>query len=429
MQRFSTPEEVFGPVSIKELKNDNYTRITDNYLPTADIAFLDEIWKSSPAILNTLLTIINERRFKNGRYLEEVPLKAIIAASNEFPTPNSGLEALYDRFIVRLCVYPTKNKDNFHKVVSNNKVSSFVEVSQPLSNSEWEMLIELANGVDVPDDVFAFLDQIRDAVNEYNKAENVQPIYISDRRWQKAIFIVKTASMLSGRSQIAPMDLYVLKHCLWSSLEDQVVINDIIDSVLSSYNPYTSSRLSAWIKEYRQIVDETESLFSKYGKRDTFKIEGKDCYKVNVGSNGFLSSKKTYYIPVDQVSECKHYLAMSDSNNSVQYFVKTNDGSRVEIVIDGQNKNFPLFKGPGITDPNLLRPYRINLENKINELDRMIQSTESDIVSLKNGKGSPFVEYKCNDQALSNMQNDLLKMKDKRVDAVKYLDKIKSNEY
>jgi len=113
MQRFSTPEEVFGPVSITELKKDNYKRKTKGFLPQSDFAFLDEIWKSSPAILNTLLTIINEKLFRNGTETESVPLKALIAASNETPPQGQGLEALYDRFLVRLYIPPMEGKEKF----------------------------------------------------------------------------------------------------------------------------------------------------------------------------------------------------------------------------------------------------------------------------------------------------------------------------
>ena len=119
MQRFSTPEDIFGPISLEELKNDKYIRKIDGYLPDADFAFLDEIWKSTPAILNTLLTIINERVFKNGSEEVKVPLKALISASNETPPEGQGLEALYDRFIVRLIVNNIKNRDNFEKILEN----------------------------------------------------------------------------------------------------------------------------------------------------------------------------------------------------------------------------------------------------------------------------------------------------------------------
>lgn len=97
MNRFTTPEEIFGPVSIRELKTeDRYVRKTDGFLPSADFGFLDEIWKSSPAILNTLLTILNERKFRNGDKVEDVPLKAIVAASNEIPQPGQELKRLCD---------------------------------------------------------------------------------------------------------------------------------------------------------------------------------------------------------------------------------------------------------------------------------------------------------------------------------------------
>ena len=109
LNAYTTPDEVFGNVSLKGLNGELpeckdkevYRRLTEGMLPEADIAFLDEIWKANSTILNSLLTIVNERKFHNGNEVKDVPLKALFTASNELPAKGQGLEALYDRLILR----------------------------------------------------------------------------------------------------------------------------------------------------------------------------------------------------------------------------------------------------------------------------------------------------------------------------------------
>lgn len=103
LTRFSVPEELFGPLSMKGLENDEYVRQIDGYLPTATVAFVDEVFKANSAILNSLLTILNERLFDNGNKRVEVPLLCLVGASNELPE-SEELDALYDRFLLRSCV-------------------------------------------------------------------------------------------------------------------------------------------------------------------------------------------------------------------------------------------------------------------------------------------------------------------------------------
>ena len=114
MSRFSTPDEIFGPVSISKLKEEDcYERVTSGFLPEAEVVFLDEIWKAGPAIQNSLLTVLNEKIYLNGNQELQLPLKGIIAASNELPAKNEGLEALWDRFLLRYVVNPIDQKQNF----------------------------------------------------------------------------------------------------------------------------------------------------------------------------------------------------------------------------------------------------------------------------------------------------------------------------
>jgi MoxR-like ATPase len=108
LTKFTTVEEVMGPVSLTALKADRYRRVTTGRLPEAEVCFIDEIWKASSAILNTLLKVLNERVFENDGEAVRVPLKLCVSASNEWPSPDSGKEltALLDRFLFRKSVRP-----------------------------------------------------------------------------------------------------------------------------------------------------------------------------------------------------------------------------------------------------------------------------------------------------------------------------------
>ena len=101
LTKFSTPEEVFGPLSLKGLEQGVYERITTSKMPEANLVFLDEIFKANSAILNSLLTLINERLFYNNGSPVQVPLMSVIGASNEYPEEEEGLDALFDRFLLR----------------------------------------------------------------------------------------------------------------------------------------------------------------------------------------------------------------------------------------------------------------------------------------------------------------------------------------
>ena len=118
MSRFSTPNEIFGPISISRLKNDDrYERLTTGYLPVADVVFLDEIWKAGLSIQNILLTVINEHIFHNGGQIMRTPMKVLIAASNELPAKDEGLEALWDRFLVRMVSNCIESDASFFKMI------------------------------------------------------------------------------------------------------------------------------------------------------------------------------------------------------------------------------------------------------------------------------------------------------------------------
>jgi MoxR-like ATPase len=217
LTRFTTPEEIFGPLSLRALENDEYKRCTEGFLPKASVAFLDEIFKANSAILNTLLTILNERQFDNGAGLREAcPIRCVIAASNEMPESDE-LDALFDRFLLRKEVLS----------VSDDGVVQMLGLSRPgespcddakacdLTFADGidkvvEALSMAASTVEMDSDICFLLRDLR------MHARDELDMDISDRRLVKAARLLKISAASHGRRKVDPIDCLILQHVAWN---------------------------------------------------------------------------------------------------------------------------------------------------------------------------------------------------------------------
>ena len=258
MSRFSTPDEIFGPVSIQKLKtSDTYERAVEGYLPTADVVFLDEIWKAGPAIQNTLLTVINEKIFRNGNREMHLPLKLLVAASNELPAKGEGLEALWDRFVIRIESRPIKLEKNFRAMLleaptdflgptdftdsTDSSGSMGKSDSADFSDlkitaeeyAEWtERIDKIGVKIEVLDAISAIRKSLR-AVNVDEAAER-RNIYVSDRRWKNIVRLLRTSAFMQDREEVDICDLLPIYHCLWQEPEERDAIRNIVIRALFS---------------------------------------------------------------------------------------------------------------------------------------------------------------------------------------------------
>ena len=232
MSRFSTPDEIFGPVSIQKLKSsDTYERAVDGYLPTADVVFLDEIWKAGPAIQNTLLTVINEKLFRNGNREMHLPLKLLVAASNELPAKGEGLEALWDRFVIRIESRPIKKESNFRAMLLEVKSEERrVKNSNAITAEEYAEWSENINKIGVKEEVLDVISVIRKSLRAVNvdEAAERRNIYVSDRRWKNIARLLRTPAFMQDREEVDCCDLLPIYHCLWQEPEERDAIRTIV---------------------------------------------------------------------------------------------------------------------------------------------------------------------------------------------------------
>ncbi|HMW23001.1 MAG TPA: AAA family ATPase [Burkholderiaceae bacterium] len=232
LTKFSTPEELFGPLSIAALKADRFQRNTEGYLPTVRMAFLDEIFKASSSILNALLTILNERVYHNGPQVQNVPLQALIAASNELPTDQEELGALYDRFLVRVFV---------DYVGAHSLSKLFAPTTEPelhpadrITPAELEQIRRTAPEVAFPPELIQAVQDIWAAHREAFKEDRRESL--SDRRLKKVIHLLRVSAATNGRQAVDLSDLMLLKDCLWNHADNAVKVRELVLGTLRRHS-------------------------------------------------------------------------------------------------------------------------------------------------------------------------------------------------
>lgn len=249
INKFTTPEEVFGPVSIKALKEDIYRRVTTNKLPEADVAFIDEVFKASTAILNTLLKILNERTYDVGDGTSiKVPLKLCVAASNEWPAPETHkeLSALFDRFLIRKAVLPVRTAAGRERLLWNDDHTP--KLSTTITAEELESARRHAG-------VLAYTDEAMDALTTVLRDLRKEGVIPGDRRQHKAVKLARAFAWLQGATQVEPEHLEVLSHVLWDDPQEQPQV--VARTIARIANP-SGMQISSLLLEAEEVLAATD---------------------------------------------------------------------------------------------------------------------------------------------------------------------------
>lgn len=225
LTKFSTPEELFGPISLKALEADRYARLTVGMLPSAHLAFIDEIFKSNSAILNALLAIMNERVFHNDGGAQACPLITLFGASNELPEGRE-LEATFDRFLLRYDVQYLLRASSLRSIFRAGEP----RVTSSFSVADLDAARQAVAAVELTDSTVEKLIEIRDLCRS-------EGVVASDRRWKKMLSVVKANAWLAGEATTNTEDLLILSHTLWRDPKDKSKIAQLVGQIA---DPITS---------------------------------------------------------------------------------------------------------------------------------------------------------------------------------------------
>jgi MoxR-like ATPase len=236
LTRFSEPNEIFGPVDIKAFREGTFVRRVEAMLPDAEIVFLDEIFKSNSAILNALLSILNERRFFTGSATIHVPLCSLFGATNEVPN-DEALSAVFDRFLVRA---QSENLESFHfHGLVQRGLRAEAEALAPAppgaAPAPLVSLAEIRRAQAKLPQLMQFSEEFLAGYKGLVFQIRSEGVTLSDRRVVKLLKLFAASALVDGRAAANEGDFFVLRH-VWNSVDQIPLLEDIVNPVLDKHH-------------------------------------------------------------------------------------------------------------------------------------------------------------------------------------------------
>ena len=225
LTKTSSPEELWGSYSIKELEKGNFVRNTKNTLAEAHVGFIDEVFKCNSAVLNGLLGIMAQRTFRNGSSSPQpTPLKLLVGASNEMPDGgvDGDLSALWDRFEMRFVTEYIKDERSFAKLLAMTEaLEPTVRLTiDEVQNAQKEILAVKVAPVEKT--IIGLWKELRK-----------EGYLISDRKWRNCLKYLKANAGLEGRDESTEDDLEILAHMFWQTPEQIKPIRKLVGKFLN----------------------------------------------------------------------------------------------------------------------------------------------------------------------------------------------------
>lgn len=234
LTRFTEPNELFGPVDMMAFRQGEYRRRIEGMLPEAQLVFLDEVFKANSAILNSLLTLLNERRYANGRNVVKCPLISVFGASNEVPN-DENLHAIFDRFLLRV---RSDYLDSYHfqNLLQRGIAHEMGQLEEGSGDAITPILdAALLNGLqqnyrqlmNLPE---RFLATYKGLIFQIRS----EGISVSDRRLVKLAKLFAASALFDGRDEVCDADFFILKH-IWNSPDQADILEELVSPVVDAY--------------------------------------------------------------------------------------------------------------------------------------------------------------------------------------------------